>query len=79
MPPRRKQKRAEEDEAIDRQAEEKSKWAAVLEGGSDDEEDGEVLYQNKKTVFEYDFSQEHRLLNEKDPPKQEEPKVVLTP
>lgn len=33
----------------------------------------------QKKVFEYDFSNEHRLLNEKEPPKKEEPKIVITP
>ena len=54
---------------MDRAAEQKSKWAAVLSQQNSDEEEEAVL--KDKAIFEYDFSNEHRLLNQKEPPKKE--------
>ncbi|MCB0370167.1 MAG: hypothetical protein KDD45_12270 [Bdellovibrionales bacterium] len=43
----------------------------------EDSEEEELTPQKK--AFDYDFSQEHRLYNQPEPPKKEEPKIVLTP
>ena len=64
---------------MDRAAEQKSKWAAVLSQEDSDEEEGAALYKKDKEIYEFDFSKEHRLHNQKETPKKEEPKVVLTP
>ena len=66
MPPRKGKRKFEEEDELDK-AEATSKWAAVLQ--QDDEEEEEEM--PKKEIFKFDFSKEHLLLNQKDPPKKE--------
>ena len=70
MPPRKGKRKFDEEEDLDR-AEANSRWAAVLQ--QDEEEE-----LPQKEIFKFDFSKEHLLLHQKEPPKKEVPKVVLT-
>lgn len=87
MPPRKNKKQRrdqdEEDEEIDQREQRNkrnqhskptnSKWAHLLDQ-AEEEEDAPV-----KLAYNYDFSQQHRLYNQKEAVRKEEPKVVLTP
>ena len=71
MPPRKnKNKKIDQDDEMDK-AEKNSKWANILNNDDDDQEiDAAQLYQKpKKEIFNFDFSKEHLLLNQKQPVK----------
>lgn len=76
MPRKHRKHRQDSDSELDVK-ESNSKWASVLNQASEEDEEEDLM--PKKKVFEYDFSKEHRLLNEKEPPKKQEPKIVLSP
>jgi hypothetical protein len=77
MPPRRQRRKVEDDEEMDK-AEQKSRWATIINQNEKADVEEEEL-QPRKEIFNFDFSKEHRLLREKEVVRKEEPKVVLTP
>lgn len=66
MPARKNRRRNNQEEQEMDQAEEKSKWAQLIEREEEGEEvDAAALYQKEKTIFNFDFSKEHLLLHQK--------------
>jgi hypothetical protein len=65
MPPRKNKRKLDEEDELDKVAD--SKWAALLKQDKQEEEEDKP----KKEIFNFDFSKEHLLLNQKEPPKRE--------